>query len=75
MSTCWSGAIPENYVCTEEEWLRSRHGFAHSRTWSGDYFIHVSIEKIYYDEYTFSVTIEDAKELANAQREFEEAAS
>lgn len=75
MSTCWSGAIPENYVCTEEEWLRSRHGFAHSRTWSGDYFIHVSIEKIYYDEYTFSVTVEDAKELANAQREFEEAAS
>ena len=75
MSTCWSGAIPENYVCTEEEWLRTRHGFAHSRTRTGDYRIHVSVEKIYYDEYTFSVTVEDAKELANAEKEFEEASS
>ena len=75
VSTCWSGSIPENYVCTEEEWLKARHGFAHSRTRTGDYRIHVSVEKIYYDEYTFSVTVEDAKELANAEKEFEEASS
>lgn len=73
MSQMWGGSIPENFICTEQEWLEARHGFGHSRTHAGDYNIHVWINKIYYDEYTVGVTIEDAVEADRAKTEYRDA--
>ena len=73
MSRMWSGSIPQSFICTEKEWLEARHGFGYSRTRAGDYSINVRISKIYYDEYSVSVTIEDAVETERARTEHSDA--
>lgn len=69
-SQCWSGPIPDKYLCSEDEWVNARHSFAYSRTISGDYRIDISARQIYYDERSVSVVITDLKESLRSEREF-----
>ena len=72
MSRCWSGVLPEYYICDESAWPTSRHAMAVSNTNLGRLNIRLSLAITYYDEYSLSLDITDKVESERSKGEYEE---
>ena len=71
MSTCWSGVVPECYLCDESIWTTARHAEATSSTNLGRVHVKLTLMITYYDEFSLTLDISDGIESKRCKDEYE----